>query len=284
MTGIRFPANSPNSSAERHLQMEFMKHTNELNGMKKFLDHKEVPPQILKEALAIIRNIAPNFPQLLRREHFLQQILILFRIHHEEMKQNGPLNPKSKYVKILDIVEPCVICVLSFIRDPESKRALFGPQSSPADKPLEEMFGVIDMLTDLLLILNAQLRHDPSLSRKQILLVMKITTQVLCLIAQEREGAFLIDERIKSKKPKQGEQPHPLKQNPLTTMIEAFDPPKDEAEKKINTFSKETINLIGRMNQDQMNGIFRPSEHLRRLANVHRNILQGPPLPPQVHI
>lgn len=260
-----------------------MKHTNELNGMKKFLDHKEVPPQILKEALAIIRNIAPNFPQLLRREHFLQQILILFRIHHEEMKQNGPLNPKSKYVKILDIVEPCVICVLSFIRDPESKRALFGPQSSPADKPLEEMFGVIDMLTDLLLILNAQLRHDPSLSRKQILLVMKITTQVLCLIAQEREGAFLIDERIKSKKPKQGEQPHPLKQHPLTTMIEAFDPPKDEAEKKINTFSKETINLIGRMNQDQMNGIFRPSEHLRRLANVHRNILQGPPLPPQVH-
>ena len=209
-------------------------------------------------------------------------------MHYEEMKQNfeisnfknGPLDQKSKSVKILDIVEECAICVLFFVKDIDSKRAIFGYQSSP---PLEEEFGVIAMLTDLLLILNTQLKNDPSLSRKQILFVMNKLSNVLCQIAQEREGAFLIDERIKSKKPKQGEQPHPLKQHPLTTVIEAFDPPKDDLEKNIITYSKETMRLILSMNQEQMNGSFRPSENLRRLANPNPNILQGHSLPPQVH-
>merc|ERR1712062_551692 len=88
-----------------------------------------------------------------------QQILILFSMHYDEMKQNGPLYLKSKSVKILDIVEQCVNCVLTFVKDSDSKRAILGLQSS---SPLEEEFGVIDMLTDLLLILNTQLKNDPS--------------------------------------------------------------------------------------------------------------------------
>ena len=265
----RYPQNE---NAENELQSQFMAYSKELMHFQAFLNETR-PIGELKEALGIIKNIAPKCQEILRRDHFLQQILMLFRNHHEEMKQFGPLHQKSKQGdKILDIIEPCVFCVHTFVHDAESKRALFGHQNPP-NKSLEEMFGVIDMLTDLLLHLNEQLKRNPSLSRKQILLVMKVTTNILMEIAQDKEGAFLIFTHCESKKE------HPL----IVLIQQTFDQPKlDDVETKIKTFAVDIMNEIQRVKNETNQGLFRPSEHVKRLANLHRNIPQGPPLHPQV--
>ena len=274
----RFPEN-PN--AEAQFQSQFFAYSDQLRLIQEFLADDR-PRGELKQALGIIKNIASKYQEVLRRDRFLNQIVMLFRKHHNEMQQKGPLYQQSKFGdKIIDIIEPCVICVQTFVHDPRSKMVLFGPQNPP-DKPLEEVYGVIDMLTDLLLILNLQLRKNPSTCRKNILLVMKVTTNILMEIAQDKEGAFLIDTYCESKEAQRGA--HPLK-----VLIDAFNQPKDnmetniaKMETNIAKFAVDTMNQLHRVKNEKNQGLFRPSEHIKNLANLHRNNPQGPPLPPQV--
>ena len=148
-------------SNQIRLQNQFMQLSRDLEDLKHFLGDN-TPPQILKAALGIIRNLAQNHQILLREKGFVGQILKLFRMHHEKMKESGPLFQLKKDVTILDIFEHCVLCTVYFVRDPTNIGYV-----------MESQAGVIDILTEALLVLLS----NPSRNTRKILEVGFILVQ-----------------------------------------------------------------------------------------------------------